>query len=177
MKYGLLGSSGRIAMQVPAFKLSACSRVTLALYRRRASAERYRGAEQVEFSASAGVPCLQLCGRTQAAAQLLDLVAAGFHPRLFPQIIDPGRTQPRRTRPGHVHCPARGAQADAQAQGGCAGALASWREKEDPVTDLQGGRGHGFARMQWSRIRKNRGGKVVIHQWVIRGGICDARLW
>jgi hypothetical protein len=28
MKYGLLGSSGRIAMQVPAFKLSACSRVT-----------------------------------------------------------------------------------------------------------------------------------------------------
>ena len=28
MKTGLLGSSGRIAMQVPAFKLSACSRVT-----------------------------------------------------------------------------------------------------------------------------------------------------
>ena len=40
---------------------------------------------------------LQLCGRTQAAARLADLVAAGFHPRLFPQIIDPGRTH----RAGH----------------------------------------------------------------------------
>jgi hypothetical protein len=28
MKYGLLGSSGRIGMQVPAFKLFACSRVS-----------------------------------------------------------------------------------------------------------------------------------------------------
>ena len=57
---------------------------------------------------------LQLCGRTQAAARLANLVAAGFHPRLFPQIIDPGRTHTRRTRPGHVHFPAAATHADAR---------------------------------------------------------------
>lgn len=50
-------------------------------------------------------PCAPGCSVVWREGSLTS-VAAGFYPRLFPQIIDPGRIHPRRTRPGHVHVPA-----------------------------------------------------------------------
>jgi hypothetical protein len=58
--------------------------------------------------------CLQLCGRTQAEAWLADLIATSFHPRLFPQVVDGGRTFQCRTWPEHVYVAAAGSLDDAR---------------------------------------------------------------